>query len=81
MQLAPFTRSHATQDYSHAFLFMPGARIWPAVLQVSEIKIARVLGHYLLYNHSLTARCGPTSVTVHALLISHAQIASDSLVP
>ena len=35
-QLGPFTRSHANQDYSHAFLFMPGTWIWPAVLQVSE---------------------------------------------
>ena len=36
-QSAPFTCSHANQDYSHAFLFMPGTGIWPAVLQVSEI--------------------------------------------
>ena len=51
---------------------MPGTGIWPAVLQVSEIKMPGVLGHYLLYNRSLTASCGPTSVTVHALLVSRA---------
>ena len=35
-----------------------------------RIKMPRVLGHYLLYKSSSTARCGPTSVTVHALLVS-----------
>ena len=34
-----------------------------------RIKMPRVLGHYLLYNSSSTARCGPTSVTVHVLLV------------
>ena len=34
----PFTRSHANQDYSHTlFLFMPGAGMWPVVLQIPEI--------------------------------------------
>ena len=32
-------------------------------------QIPCVLGHYLLYNGSSTTRCGPTSVTVQALLI------------
>ena len=35
-----------------------------------RIKMPRVLGYYLLYNGSSTARCGPTSVMVHALLIN-----------
>ena len=37
---------------------------------------ATCIRHYLLYNRSLTARCGPTSVTVHALLVSRARIAT-----
>ena len=75
-QLVPFTRSHANQDYFHAFLFMPA---WNRDIASSftnirdrRIKMPRALGHYLLYNSSSTGRWGPTSVTVHALLISRA---------
>ena len=42
----------------------------------TSIKMPRVLGHYLLCNSSSTARRGPTSIMVHALLVSRAQIAT-----
>ena len=68
-QLAPFTRKagllsrifvHAwKRDMANSFISIRDRRI----------KIPRVLGHYLLYNGSSTARCRPTSVKVHALLI------------
>ena len=35
-----------------------------------------IIGHYLLCNSSSIARCGPTTVTVHALLVSRARIAT-----
>ena len=41
MQLTPY--SHAKQDYSHT---KPGAGIWPAVLQISEIVESKCHVHY-----------------------------------
>ena len=46
-------------------LFMPGAGLRPAVLEIIESKSTC----YLLYNSS---HWGPTSVTVHTLLVSRA---------
>ena len=70
-QLAHFTRSRANQDYSHACIFV---HAWNRDMASSftsirdrRIKMPRVLGHYLLYNGSSTARWGPTSVMVHEL--------------
>ena len=76
-QLTPFTQLHANRISLKHFCscLEPGydmARIFPSSRD-RRVKMPRILGHYLLYNNSSTARCGPASVTVHTLLVSRAR--------
>ena len=48
-------------------IFLPKGSVKKHCIRDRRIKMPCVLGHYLLYNSSSTARCGPTSVMVHAV--------------